>query len=85
MDYRYKYIKYKYKYIKYCNKINNIINIQQGGKKIIDLIQYKLSPLLEEIKGDKKVTIETVVSNCNKTDIFNIKWINRDNIIFPSQ
>ena len=45
------------------------------------IIKYT-APLLEEIKGDKKVTIEIVVSNCDKKDQSKIKWINIDNIIF---
>ena len=60
---------YKHKYSTSCDKI-------------IDLIQCKLSYPLEEIKGDKKVTIKTVISNCDIKDQNYIKWINIDNIIF---
>jgi hypothetical protein len=50
--------------------------------KIINSIQYKLSPALEEIKGDNKVTIKMVISNCDQKEVDMIKWINTNNIIF---
>lgn len=35
-------------------------------KKIINSIKYKLSPALEEIKGNEQITIKMVISNCDK-------------------
>jgi hypothetical protein len=56
-------------------KKHKIINSSNRG-------QYKLCPPLEEIKGDNKVTIKMVISNCNKKEQDTIKWINTNNIIY---
>ena len=80
MDYKNKYIKYKIKYFELKNMDQNILF--GGGKKIIDSIKYKLTPTLEEIKGNRQVTIKMVISNCDKKEQNIIKWINTENILF---